>query len=208
MLQTLALAAFLLLGPVLFVLAALGVVTWRVIETVRKSRASSIAAHLAVLAALLFVPAFAFCGESHQETEFDLPATAAAVRAFVEKHPEKVYGRVEPCTRGLRQGEIELRREVDDQVFDMVLAQEHYFWADGTAVFRARLSRVVAGPVRDQQGLLRIVPNPDGGAHVSIASFADVDGFAPVKIAVELRRNLRAVRRLLEKQFPPEATKE
>ena len=73
--QALVLAAILLLGPLLFVLAAIGLVTVRVIQTVRKSRRSSWSL-VPMLCVLLMAPAIAAAGQNRQETEVDLDLRA------------------------------------------------------------------------------------------------------------------------------------
>jgi hypothetical protein len=191
-LQALVLAAVLLLGPVLFVLAAIGLVAVRVIETVRKSRRSAVLLFMA----LALAPAIAAAGQNRQETEVDLDASPAAVCAFLEQHVDELCSAGGARVLGRSGNRLRMERDVDGARYEFVLEETGH-----RGDYAVRLVRTLSGPIIAQQGTLKVFANAEGGAHVSIEFSAEVDQVAPMKIAVELRRNVRGIRRLLEKQF-------
>ena len=182
---------------------------------------------LAGFAWLILQPSsFILAGEAHQSTEFDVEASPAAVREFLESHQAELYtcgGAELVATKG---NKFRLRQEADGHVYDVVfqttgggrIGEADRAVPGGTggaassaapmaAEYVAKVIHINRGPLVSEEVRITLASSPQPLAslcHVSISSEAEVADVAPAKIAIGLRRSIRGMRKLLEQRFPGE----
>jgi hypothetical protein len=140
----------------------------------------------------------AFAGSGHQETSFTLPVNERRVCQWIEEHADaitKATGAEIVRKKGDRAHLIV--RDDDGRTFDFVVSREKN--AAGNQ-FDEELTKVVSGQLTAQATHVGVdaVPN---GCMVHVRMSAEVEGVSGPKLAVGLRRKVRAIRAMIEGAF-------
>jgi hypothetical protein len=151
-----------------------------------------------VLALALIVFPGVACGDSaHQETELHVAAEPGQVGAWVEGHAraiEEASGAAVISDRG--DFAILSRDEADDHHVFVVKR------LSAAGLYREILTRRAEGNLVGYDAAIRVRRDAAGGSVIVIRVSAEVIDRSGFKIAVGLRRAIRGMRSVIERQFP------
>jgi limonene-1,2-epoxide hydrolase len=152
----------------------------------------------AICAVFFVISTQAVAGSGHQETSVFLPVNEARVCQWIESHADQLTEATGAEIVRKKDDRAHLIvRDDDGRTFDFVVTRVRT--AAGNA-FDEELTKVVSGQLTAQATHIG-VSAVKNGCIVHIRMSAEVEGVAGPKLAVGLRRKVRAIRAMIESAF-------
>jgi hypothetical protein len=153
----------------------------------------------AAIFAVILLEGFAHAGEGRQTATFHLRASAATVSRWIEEHPDAIQAAGGGEVLATKDDMAKVRMdspEAGELIFIVRRGGERGHYVE-------TLIKPIRGPMTAHVAEIA-VERAIGGSDVTVRMSASVDGLAPIKISVGLRRAIRGMKAELERRFGAE----